>query len=100
MSKRALKLIQESDLIKALANFHNKNVDCVKLLKWSAVKGSSINDGYTTELFAVKGNSKISEKIQNFSFMVKIAPDVGHRVELIKKVGTGSQKKIHPFDSV
>ena len=88
MSRRVLKLVKESDLKKALANIYDKNVDDIKLLKWSAAKGSAINDGYTTELLAVKGKSKVFEKIQDFSFMVKITPDVGHRVNLVKKVHT------------
>merc|ERR1711992_377219 len=85
MSK-ALKLVKESDLKKALANFHSVNEDCIQILQWSESSGSAADDGFTTELVAVKGKSKIFEKFQDFSFMVKMTPEIGHRVKMVKEM--------------
>ena len=88
MSEKNLKIVKESDLKKALANFHDKDADCIQLLDWSEAKGSAANDGFTTELIAVKGKSNISGKNQDFSFMVKMTPETGHRVNMVKEVFT------------
>jgi len=56
-------------------------------LDWSEAKGSTANDGFTTELIAVKGKSNISGKNQDFSFMVKMTPETGHRVNMVKEMG-------------
>ena len=37
---------------------------------------------------AVKGTAKIDEIIKEFSFMVKLTPDIGFRAAMVKEVST------------
>ena len=57
-------------------------------LQWSESKGAVADDGYTTELVAVKGTANVSGKIKEFSFMVKFTPEIGPRAKMVKEVRT------------
>ena len=55
-------------------------------LHWSESIGAVADDGYTTELVAVKGKANVSGRIEEFSFMVKLTPEIGPRAKMVKEV--------------
>ena len=59
----------------------------IQEIQWSESKGSAADDGFTTELVAVKGKANISGKIVEFSFMVKLTPEIaGRRLDMVMEV--------------
>ena len=59
----------------------------IQEIQWSESKGSAADDGFTTELVAVKGKANISGKIEEFSFMVKLTPEIaGRRLDMVMEV--------------
>ena len=59
----------------------------IQEIKWSESKGSAVDDGFTTELVAVKGKANVSGEIKEFSFMVKLTPEIaGPRLEMVLEV--------------
>ena len=67
-----------NSLTKLILNFQE--------LQWSESKGAVADDGYTTELVAVKGKANVSGRIEEFSFMVKLTPEIGPRAKMVKEV--------------
>ena len=55
-------------------------------LHWSESIGAVGDDGYTTELVAVKGKANVSGRIEEFSFMVKLTPEIGPRAKMVTEV--------------
>ena len=59
----------------------------IEEIQWSESKGSAADDGFTTELVAVKGKAIVSGKTENFSFMVKQTPEIaGQRLDMCLEV--------------
>ena len=59
----------------------------IQELQWSESKGSAADDGFTTELVAVKGKAIVSGKTEKFSFMVKQTPEIaGRRLDMCMEV--------------
>jgi len=87
MSDSKSKLVKLSYVRLSLANLYNVNKDLIKELQWSESKGAAADDGYTTELVAVKGKANVSGKIEEFSFMVKLTPEIGPRAKMVDEMG-------------
>ena len=59
----------------------------IQEIQWSESKGSAADDGFTTELVAVKGKAIVSGKTEYFSFMVKQTPEIaGRRLNMCMEV--------------
>ena len=59
----------------------------IQEIQWSESKGSAADDGFTTELVAVKGKAIVSGKTEKFSFMVKLTPEIaGRRLDMVMEV--------------
>ena len=80
------KMVKEEYLKISLTKLYNVMEKSVEIIQWSENKGSAAEDGFTTELVAVKGTANITNKMQNFSFMIKLTPEIGHRVNMVKEV--------------
>ena len=85
------KMVKEQYLKISLTKLYNVTENSVVILQWSENKGSAAEDGYTTELVAVKGLANIKDKMQDFSFMIKLTPEIGHRVNMVKEVKKNSK---------
>ena len=81
------KKISQKHLIAALAtDFKVSNGD-VQNVEWTESAGAGVMDGFTTEVVAVRGQAKITNKNNvNFSYIVKLTPEVGYRADLVKDV--------------
>ena len=81
------KKISQKHLIAALAtDFKVSNGD-VQNVEWTESAGAGVMDGFTTEVVAVRGQAKIANKNHvNFSYIVKLTPEVGYRADLVKDV--------------
>merc|ERR1712241_782064 len=79
------KMVKEQYLKISLTKLYDVTENSVEILQWSENKGSAAEDGYTTELVAVKGLANIKDKMQDFSFMIKLTPEIGHRVNMVKE---------------
>merc|ERR1712241_1056880 len=80
-------MVKEVYLKTSLTKLYNVMEKSVEIIQWSENKGSAAEDGFTTELVAVKGTANITNKMQNFSFMIKLTPEIGHRVNMVKEMG-------------
>ena len=60
--------------------------ESIKSLSWIETLGAAAEDGFTTQILAVKGTVKIDEIIKEFSFMVKLAPNRGFMATVVKEV--------------
>ena len=59
----------------------------IQEIQWSESKGSAADDGFTTELVAVKGKANVSGKNEEFSFMVKLTPEFDAlRIDMVTEV--------------
>ena len=77
------KKISQKHLIAALATDCKVSKKDVQNIKWTESAGAGVMDGFTTEVVAVRGQAKIANKNHvNFSYIVKLTPEVGHRVDL------------------
>ena len=59
----------------------------IQELQWSESSGSGAEDGFTSELVAVKGKANVSGRSEEFSFMVKSTPEIaGQRLDMVMEV--------------
>ena len=81
------KKIRENHLIAALATDFKVSKEDIQNVEWTESAGAGVMDGFTTEVVAARGTAKIANKSHvNFSYMAKLTPEVGHRVDLVKDV--------------
>ncbi len=48
-------VVKEADLKESIANLYNVSKDSIGNIEWSESKGAAAEDGFTTQLVAVKG---------------------------------------------
>ena len=81
------KKISQKHLIAALATDFRISKEDVQNVEWTECAGAGLMDGFTTEVVAVRGQAKIANKNHvNFSYIVKLTPEVGYRADLVKDV--------------
>ena len=81
------KQVKEADLEESIANLYNVSKDSIENIEWSESKGAGAEDGFTTQLVAVKGLAKIVGASKEYSFIVKLTPEIGFRAAMVKKTG-------------
>ena len=81
------KKISQKHLTVALASDFKVSKEDIQNLEWTESAGAELMDGFTTEVVAVRGQAKITNKNHvNFSYIVKLTPEVGYRADLVKDV--------------
>ena len=78
--------VKEKHLKESLSKLYQVSQDNIRNIEWSESKGAAAEDGFTTELVAVNGKAEIDRIDQEFSFMVKLTPEIGFRAEMVKEV--------------
>ena len=79
--------LSQKHLIAALATYFRISEKDVQNVEWTECAGAGLMDGFTTELVAVRGQAKIANKNHvNFSYIVKLTPEVGYRADLVNDV--------------
>ena len=81
------KKISQNHLTAALATDFKISEEKIHNVEWTESAGAGLMDGFTTEVVAVRGQAKIANKNHvNFSYIVKLTPEVGYRADLVKDV--------------
>ena len=81
------KKISQKHLTVALASDFKVSKEDIQNVEWTESAGAELMDGFTTEVVAVRGQAKIANKNHvNFSYIVKLTPEVGYRADLVKDV--------------
>ena len=82
----AEKKIKADYLAAALATDFEVSKEVVKNVEWEESAGAGVMDGFTTEVVAAKGQAEIAGKKVEFSYIVKLTPNIGYRVDMVKEV--------------
>ena len=82
----AEKKIKADHLAAALATEFEVSKEVVKNVEWEESAGAGVMDGFTTEVVAAKGQADVAGRSVEFSYIVKMTPEIGYRVEMVQKV--------------
>ena len=100
------KKVKESYIKPALANDYKVSQASVNSIEWTEAAGAGVTDGYTTEIIAIKGTAEVNNKTEQFSYIVKMAPESGHLAQMVKEVSrksyqhSGITSKLHMYNKL